>query len=88
MENEDVSLAKNKSNFTPKAGKNKDLDKVIEQLRKLPYIQPATKGKCNISGKEREALNSLSQNESIVIKQADKGGATVLMDNIMHQRSQ
>jgi len=38
------------------------------------------KEKDNLSPEERQALNSLRRNTSIVIKPADKGGATVILD--------
>ena len=42
----------------------------------------ATKSKSNISKNEWEAIKSLKENDSIVIKEADKGGALVVMNKI------
>jgi len=37
----------------------------------------------NISNKDREALISLRQNKSIIIKKADKGGSIVVLDRLL-----
>ena len=44
------------------------------------FDNAATKNKSNISKNEWEAIKSLKENDSIVIKEADKGGAVVVMN--------
>ena len=39
-----------------------------------------TKNKSNISKNKWETIKSLKENDSIVIKEADKGGAVVVMN--------
>lgn len=44
-----------------------------------------TTAKNNITKDERKALTELKNNDSIIIKEADKGGATVIMDKTFYQ---
>ena len=47
------------------------------------FGNPATRNKSNISKNEWEAIKSLKEkNDSIVIKEADKGGTVVVMNKI------
>ena len=76
----DISIVKPKSNFEPPAGRSRDLDNTITFLNSVP--PPTQKGKptYNISLFERTALNNLRANQSIVIKEADKGSSVIIMD--------
>ena len=40
----------------------------------------------NISSKERAAIQSLKRNKNIIIKPADKGGATVILNRSDYKR--
>ena len=77
-QNDDESLVRNKSIYTPKSGKDEFLDSYIDVISRLP-IKP-NKYKQNISRDEQQALNNLKNDANIIIKQADKGGAIVIMD--------
>ena len=59
----------------PAAVKNTLVD-IETELHSLETVRE----KQNLTHREREALRSLSQNSNIVIKPADKGSATVIMD--------
>ena len=76
----DEPLVKNKSTFTPKSGRNKQLDQYISFLQSTPISQPNNNTKPNMSKLQYETLKKLKSNDKIIIKQADKGGAPVTMD--------
>lgn len=82
----DNPLAKNKSNFVPPKSNNEHLTVVLESLLKLVDSTPSTKCRSNISKAEKAALNDLKNDESIIIKHADKGGATVIMDRSFYRK--
>ena len=73
-------LVRNKSTFHPLRNRNKTLDIVVDYLNNQNFDNAATKNKSNISKNEWEAIKSLKENDSIVIKEADKGGAVVVMN--------
>ena len=52
----------------------------IENLQNTPTTKSNTNVKYNISLAERNAIKSLSNDESIIIKEADKEGEVVIMD--------
>lgn len=81
-ENTQLDLVKNNSNFNPKKGRNNILDTVWETLQNLPLDSTdcIKSTKQNLSKEETNALKSLASDENIVIKEADKGGAVVIMD--------
>lgn len=54
------------------------LKKLSEQLNIFPINHKAAKS--NITPTEQQALNSLRNNNNIIIKQVDKGGGIVIMD--------
>ena len=56
------------------------LDIVVDYLKNQNCDNAATKNKSNISKNEWEATKSLKKNDSIVIKESDKGGAVVVMN--------
>ena len=75
---------KDKKRWTPmknrEAGLETYLDLIINDTLKLSRINEDDL--CNnLKPEERNALKSLKQNEEITIKQADKGGAVVVMDS-------
>ncbi|XP_062587971.1 uncharacterized protein LOC134249655 [Saccostrea cucullata] len=82
-ENTDESLVRNKSNFKPPPNRDKHLDEFIRCLQSSARsndISMNTHIKDNITRREREAIKSLASDNSIIIKEADKGGAIVIMD--------
>ena len=56
------------------------LDIVVDYLKNQNFDNPAIKNKSNILKNEWEAIKSLKENDSIVIKEADKAGAVVVMN--------
>ena len=78
-EEKDPSLVRNKSRFTPKPRRDLDLDRFINIVTKFPFSSNRNKKK-NISKKEEDALARIKQDKSIILKEADKGGAIVIMD--------
>ena len=73
-------LVKNKGTFHPPRNRNKTLDIVVDYLNNQNFDNAATKNKATISKNEWEAIKSLKENDSIVIKEADKGGTVVVMN--------
>ena len=45
-----------------------------------------SKNKKNLSKEDCQALKKMKNNESIVIKEADKGGAVVIMDSVYYEQ--
>ena len=84
-ENTDESLARNPSTFTPKPGRNKELDSFLENVKRInPRTTPINTS--NIHKTEREAISQLTEDESIIIKEADKGGGVVVMDKEFYRK--
>ena len=84
-ENNDESLVRNKSKFKPQPNRDKHLDDFIKCLQSSARRNDKSSNtgahiKDNINRLEREAINNLATDNSIVIKEADKGGAIVIMD--------
>ena len=77
---DDYSLIRNKSKFTPKKNRNNHLEQYIDNISKFP-LQANQNVRQNISKAEKLALKRLQDDKSIIIKQADKGGAIVIMDS-------
>ncbi len=72
-------LVKSKSHFTPRAGKNTTLDNYINFIKTFPKEGPNQHKRYNTSKGEGQALQQLRCKVDIVIKEADKGGAMVVM---------
>ncbi|KAJ8302796.1 hypothetical protein KUTeg_019192, partial [Tegillarca granosa] len=75
-------LVLNKSNFNPKKGRNYTLDTVCNTLENTPLNndQGSNTKRNNLTKYESDALASLMKNDNKIIKEADKGGAVVVMD--------
>ena len=73
-ENEDTSLVRNKSNFTPPDKRNAALDEFIETVEKFPKQSCQNNVRQNLTRSEWEAVKCLKEDTSIIIKEADKGG--------------
>ena len=73
-------------NWTPPPGRSNNLDSYIHKVEKeldvLVHDLNTTTIKLldNLSSNQRRALYELKGNNNIVIKPADKGGSTVIMD--------
>ena len=65
--------------FPPPRNRNANLKKYIQTVEDFP-LDPQKKTKPNLSKMETEAIKTLANDTSIVIKEADKGGATIIMD--------
>ena len=73
-------LVKNKGTFHPPRNWNKTLDIVVDYSNNQNFDNAATKNKSNFSKNDWEAIKSLKENDSIVIEEADKGGAVAVMN--------
>ena len=84
-EDKDISLVRNKSTFTPNPERNTALDKynTIEEFPKTKKNNSNLKQ--NLSKSEYNAIKALHNDQSIVIKEADKGGTTVLLNKEHYQ---
>ena len=52
------------------------IDVIVDYLNYQNFDIALTKNKSNISKKDWEAIKSLKENDSIVIKETDKGGGS------------
>ena len=77
-EDQDISLVRNKSSFIPPSKRNDALDEFINTVEKFPKTPIQSNVKNNLTMQEQEAL--LRTNSEIIIKEADKGGATIIMN--------
>lgn len=86
-EDRDISIVRDKSNWTPPLGRSQALDNFVKSVNEIPLntIEQTQNIKHNITIKERQGIKSLSQDNSIIIKEADKGGATVIMNSSHYQ---
>ena len=73
------SIVRNKSTFCPKKGRNRELDSYFEKLWSLD-LKSKRNVKNNLSQNQLKALYDLINNTNITIKEADKGGAIVIMN--------
>ena len=83
---EDDSLVRNNSNFEPPKGRNHSLDDYIEITKVIPQNSSKKSSSFNLTRNERKALDSLANDTSIVIKEADKGGGIVIMNKDFYKR--
>ena len=75
------SLIKKQSTFVPPNGRDTYLDFYIEAVtQEILQASPKRKLYSNISKEEMESLRSLSQDDSIVIRKADKSNMIVIMN--------
>ena len=80
---------KNKSNFVPPKSNDDYIALILDSLSQLPDVNTTTnncKRKSNISNAENIALNKLKNDNNIIIKQADKGGAVKVMDKTFYKQ--
>ena len=76
----DSLLVKKKSNFVPPLPNDRHLRLRLENISNPHDENPTLNQKSNVTSSERTALKILEKDESIIIKQAHKGGATVIID--------
>ena len=76
------NIYKNKSNFCPPRNRNITLDNYIDFLTKFPLEELQVKDikRSNLTKEEQNALHELREDSEILIFEADKGGAVVVMD--------
>ena len=80
---QDPGLVRNASKFNPPAHRDVFLDKYIDFLTKYPLEKATQNTKRvinNLKKDELSAVTQLKQNENLIIKEGDKGGACVIMD--------
>ena len=76
---EEESIHRNKSSFCPPVNRDKKLDAPINFINGLNLSQPES-DKSNLSKKQWKGINDFKNNDSIIIKEADKGGCVVIMN--------
>ena len=79
FDEETQPLVKNKGTFHLPRNRNKTLDIIVDYLNNQSFDNASTKNKSNISKNEWEAIKSLKENDSVVIKETGKGGAVAVM---------
>ena len=83
--NNTTPLVKNKSNFFPPKNRNRTLDTAVDFLNEQTVScdnKPAT----NLRKEEWNALKELQDDKTIIIKEADKGGSTIIMNTTHYER--
>ena len=80
----DHSLIRNKSNFVQPKTTDKYLNIFLKAISYYHQQQTACTGN-NITEQESKALEELKNDSSIIIKEADKRGATVIMDKTFYR---
>ena len=87
VNDDDDSLVRNKNNFVPSQGREELLNCFVHNTVDIPLI-PNEKSNIwrNITLSEQKVILKLANDESIIIKQADKGGATVIMNRPFYQK--
>ena len=78
--NNDESFVKPKSFFSPPSGRLDSLDATMMTLKGMPTPAIKTVKKYNVTLSERQAIESLSNNKNLVIKEADKGVAVAVIN--------
>ena len=82
----DESLVRNKSNWIPPKGRDKDLESFFSNVRDIPLHPNKNKNiKYNLSKPQQNCIASLANDKNIIIKEADKDGATVIMDTSFYR---
>ena len=77
---DDDSLVRNKSTFNPPRNRERNLNMVIDFLNKQDFPERKPNNKSNLSKEEYNAMMELKNNQDIIIKEADKGGAVVIIN--------
>ncbi|XP_063406014.1 uncharacterized protein LOC134689974 [Mytilus trossulus] len=85
-EEENKPLVRNKSDWIPRPTKDKDLEETIKTL-KTNSLTSNKNVKYNLTREEKTALQNLKSDKSIIIKEANKGNAVVIMDREYYRDS-
>ena len=72
-------MVRNKSKFQPEKGRNKILDRYFDNLWNSNFTEKPNIPN-NLSYRQRKSLQEIIDNDKIIIKEADKGSAVVVMD--------
>ena len=80
----DQSIRKPASSFIPPKGRDKLFDCTINVLNNITITEH--KHKSNLNSTEWLALKSLTSDEKLTIKEADKGGTIVIMDKLFYEQ--
>lgn len=76
---DDPPLVRNKTGWNPPKSKDSYLEDAIQYLKDYPRSENKNI-KNNLTKEENNAMKELLSDKTIVIKEADKGGAVVIMD--------
>ena len=79
------NLFQKQSTFTPPRNRSKDLDHQIDVMNNLNFEKMETKSKRNLCNMDQKEVPKLSNDETIVIKPADKGGAVLILSTGHYQ---
>ena len=80
-DNDDESVVRNRSKYNPTKGRTKELDNFCDHITYFPYeFLTKNRIRSNFNATEWENVNALKNNLEIIIKEADKGSAVVIMD--------
>ena len=83
---ENSSQLRNKSKFNPPRGRDIILDRVVDYINDYPVGQHQRKHiRQNLNKGERKALLQLKNDRDIIIKEADKGSAVVIMNKQFYE---
>ena len=73
------NLFQKQCTFTPPRNRDRDLDYKSDIMNNLNLETMETNSKSNLCNMEHKELSKLSNDKTIVIKHADKGGAVVIL---------
>lgn len=83
---EDESFVRNKKGFRPPHNRDKHLEEYITCLKSSAISNNGeTKINNNLPVSQQHAINNLQRDSTIIIKEADKGGAVVIMDKLHYR---
>ena len=70
----------------PPKGRDRDLEAFVTNVTDIP-LTPNNKSKIkhNLSKSQQNSIRSFADDDNIIIKEADKGGATVIMKKSFYQ---
>ena len=77
--NDSENLFQKQSTFTPPRNRERDLDHQNDVLNNLDLEKMETKYRSNLFNMEQKELSKLTNDETAVLKPADKGGAGVIL---------